>query len=110
MSKSDKNRIKNLFGSQDDGAETKNLSRSKKAAKTQGRSRAQYDVPKGLTEEISQISKKYKCPASGVAALFLIHALEAYKKGEIKIEDYLTDTASLKFMYAVDPQYPREES
>jgi len=107
MSKN-KNRISGLFGGQDDQSGTKKPTQSKKPQKKQERSRAQYDVPKGLTEEISQISKKYKCPASGVAALFLVYGLEAYKRGEINVADFLTETESLKFMYGVDPQYDPE--
>lgn len=71
----------------------------------QKRTRGQYDLPKGMTDEIRKISVEWKAPASGIAEIFLFYGLQAYKRGEIDIEPYLTETESLKFLYGIDSGY-----
>jgi hypothetical protein len=105
MSKDKKASIEDMFASKplvEVAQPRQAVETPKKPTRQQDRTVGRYDMPKWVKAEILAISQNYKAPASGLASLFLKHAIEAYHRGEIEVEPHLTDTDSLKFLYGID--------
>jgi len=68
-----------------------------KRARDKARSKATYDLPAAIKEQVEQIAGEYRIPKSQLVAFLLDHALRAYARGEIDLQPHLRPSRVPRF-------------
>jgi hypothetical protein len=71
--------------------------------------RVQYDLPPETKDDVAALAEELGVPQSQVAALLLEHGLEAVKKGEVDLSQYLVPSRSPLFDYNLNLEKFRKD-
>ncbi len=76
----------------------------KETKRQAARSKATYDLPKGVQDAIASIAEQEGISASAVAALFLSDTLCRYREKKISFEGVKQESRSPRWKYVVDSE------